>query len=1172
MNTSPTALEFAQYYIASSVFPRSDAQRSWGYEVRFGEELLDLYQMSPPDLRRKLVPFLDPDFYQPEANSPFAGNPLADFFENGLPNMRNPHPLISLEYMRFLRADLFENGLTPQLFFAIFQENLVDPGPHFDISHYRSSASLGGKAPAFLDFLTRGAQLGHSPNPYFDLDFYRARYPDAPDDNLEAVCSFVRIGDAELRIPCEGFDSVWYRDEYSTDAHVIAEPLTHFLRWGRFAKHKPLPEATSTKSKVAGYVLPRSDYRYQPDPLKTRTGHGELITRLRRNGQVLARDPQVELPSPPATIEGPAQSAAIAQLAFASATDAPRAEAIVLGHRALPETLTTLRSLSAEGLQGPMPGPLSVRVAADPQADGDTADLRAVDGLTLIEGVWSDPAVFEPLWQHSRAEFLVLIQAGATLQPGALERLLAALRANPDAVAATPVLVTPDGLLHAAGGLIAADGTPLAIDRGQAADTVRGTQVRSVGWGPAQCLVIRHGGDPAPQIGGFQHPDCRDAALSMQLRGPARRIIHVPTARALCPTPIHGMNRMQHLAECQKLLTLAPDQIEADTRTRVLAHYEPTFYPVPETDIPLQKGYTDWWPVDRVRPGFVDHYQPHTPADLGHYDTRLADVLEDQKTMARRYGVTGFVVDYYNFNGRRFRFDPIEQLIASQDGFGHCLCWANGDFFRTKDGVQKRVFRQIYDEDTIDAVLDDAVLAARSPGAIMVDGLPLFVVRDPTALPDPEEFAETARARFAKAGFKGLHLAGLEQGARDADMPETLHLPGFDALIEQPPSPKQLPRHARLDQTTDSTAGHISDYAQAMEIAQSRPRPALIPYPSVYPGWDQAALGHDATLTLHGARPNLFQAHIEAQLDRIDDQLIGDNRLLFVDGWNRWASGAHLEPDRAFGHSWLQALDQAVQHRNARPEPPRSDDTVFVLHAYYMDVLDETLTRFEENGLRLPMFITTPEDKAASVHEILAAHGRDAEVCPFPNHGRDVLPFMRVLPRLQERGYRYVLKMHTKKSPHRDDGDVWREELYRAFADRDKIERLVNRFDHDPTLGIVGPASQILPLHDHLEDNYKHMSRLVQDMGSDLDDALRSLSFVAGTMFFARLSAFVPLQKLGLTPDDFETEAGQVDGTIAHAIERVTAVSAAINGRRVRSIEGVLGETTANKQPHNMHR
>jgi lipopolysaccharide biosynthesis protein len=57
--------------------------------------------------------------------------------------------------------------------------------------------------------------------------------------------------------------------------------------------------------------------------------------------------------------------------------------------------------------------------------------------------------------------------------------------------------------------------------------------------------------------------------------------------------------------------------------------------------------------------------------------------------------------------------------------------------------------------------------------------------------------------------------------------------------------------------------------------------------------------------------------------------------------------------------------------------------------------------------------------------------------------------------------------------------------------------------------------------------------------------------FTAGSMFWIRSRALMPILNLAISNEDFEVESGQTDGTLAHAIERFFTVAAKMGGYRV---------------------
>ena len=86
-------------------------------------------------------------------------------------------------------------------------------------------------------------------------------------------------------------------------------------------------------------------------------------------------------------------------------------------------------------------------------------------------------------------------------------------------------------------------------------------------------------------------------------------------------------------------------------------------------------------------------------------------------------------------------------------------------------------------------------------------------------------------------------------------------------------------------------------------------------------------------------------------------------------------------------------------------------------------------------------------------------------------------------------------------------------------------------------------------------------------MGVDREQVI-SQPFVAGTMFYARVSALQPLLNLSIDEDEFEQEAGQVDGTLAHAIERTFSIGLIAVEKKLVATDFFIGNdnTTINKR------
>lgn len=208
---------------------------------------------------------------------------------------------------------------------------------------------------------------------------------------------------------------------------------------------------------------------------------------------------------------------------------------------------------------------------------------------------------------------------------------------------------------------------------------------------------------------------------------------------------------------------------------------------------------------------------------------------------------------------------------------------------------------------------------------------------------------------------------------------------------------------------------------------------------------------------------------------------------------------------------------------------------------------------------KFDLFITIPESNQNFISKIRKIFP-ETVIYTVPNRGRDVLPFIKVANLLLKNGYDRVLKFHSKKSTHWDGGQDWLKHTMDALIpdDENKISEIV-KLSMRKTTGVIGPKEYYYSSRVNLEANLASEYLILNDnFGREraikiMDEQVDRYGFFGGTMFWLNLEAVREL--IGYGTSMFEREAGQIDGTFAHALERLFTIFPEVKGDNVYAVE-----------------
>ncbi|WP_295090346.1 glycoside hydrolase family 99-like domain-containing protein [Ruminococcus sp.] len=378
-----------------------------------------------------------------------------------------------------------------------------------------------------------------------------------------------------------------------------------------------------------------------------------------------------------------------------------------------------------------------------------------------------------------------------------------------------------------------------------------------------------------------------------------------------------------------------------ETKARVIAYYLPQYHPVPENDKMWGKGFTEWTNVAKARPLFRGHYQPQLPADLGFYDLRLPQVRNAQAELAKKYGIEGFCYWHYWFgNGKRILEMPFNEVLKSgKPDFPFCLGWANHSWsnktWQKSNGITKDVtfLEQTYpgDEDYI-LHFNTLLPAFKDHRYITVDGKPLFLVFDPTSIPDNRHFIDLWNKLARENGLKGIHFVCRLNSVGSFKLQSEKQVMsnmkdyfqkylnyGYDAVT---------PSHMRysmikacgyyrkmfrtlLERTIGNFTVEKYDYRNVLKYFYTDLDSREDVYPQLVPRWDKTPRkGKDAEV-FYNTTPENFGKAIDLGLSHLNGKK-PEHRIMFLFAWNEWGEGAYLEPDIKYGRKHLEMLRKKI--------------------------------------------------------------------------------------------------------------------------------------------------------------------------------------------------------------------------------------------------------------------
>lgn len=371
---------------------------------------------------------------------------------------------------------------------------------------------------------------------------------------------------------------------------------------------------------------------------------------------------------------------------------------------------------------------------------------------------------------------------------------------------------------------------------------------------------------------------------------------------------------------------------------KIIPLYLPQFHTIPENDEWWGKGFTEWVNVRDAKPLFEGHNQPRVPLNNNYYDLSDIETLKWQCRIAKEYGIYGFCMYHYWFNGHLLLEKPMEMLLAHPEiDIKYCISWANHDWtdaWKASNRQPKVLIAHNFDDekDWVDH-FNYLLPFFKDPRYMTENNKPLMVIYIPNIIRKLKKMLDVWSQMARDNGFDGLTFI-YQSAASSFDNSWDHSLfdygvemnPGYVGLANRQKNSSFFPklmkysheikrflhiRRSLLPQkkiTEVSKADYDYTWQRILELRPISNSPKMIP--CAFTDWDNTPRHKERGYLFQGVSPDKFKSYFKQLID--NTKKFYDTDMIFVFAWNEWAEGGYLEPDEINGFAFLEAIKECL--------------------------------------------------------------------------------------------------------------------------------------------------------------------------------------------------------------------------------------------------------------------